>query len=66
MKNTTTHCYVMQDQLRVALGAARMAKGFAETNPSALRMTIDDCINALEKLDVNLAALVGQLAINEK
>lgn len=60
MKNTAIHTMVMQEQLRIARGAA----GFTRDNYSnadAVKMSAQDCVNALNKLEQNLSALIAHL-----
>ena len=49
---------VMQEQLRIARGAASMARDNA-SKEGVVKMTARDCINALNKLEQNLTALIA-------
>jgi len=55
---------VMQEQLRIARGAASMARDNAG-NEGVVKMTTQDCINALNKLEQNLNALIAQVEKQE-
>lgn len=64
MKNTSIHTMVMQEQLRIARGAAGIARDNAG-NEATVKMTTQDCINALNKLEQNLTALIAHLTKQE-
>ena len=55
---------VMQEQLRIARGAAGMARDNAGKK-SVVKMTTQDCINALNKLEQNLTALTAHVEKQE-
>ena len=55
---------VMQEQLRIARGAAGMARDSAG-NEGVVKMTTQDCINALSKLEQNLNALIAHVEKQE-
>ena len=57
---------VMQDQLRIARGAASMVRdncvGLVPfSDASKIGMSARDCINALNKLEQNLTALIAHI-----
>lgn len=54
----------MQEQLRIARGAAGMARDNA-CKEGVVKMTTQDCINALNKLEQNLNALIAHVEKQE-
>lgn len=59
MKNTSIHTMIMQEQLRIARGAASMVRD--NTVSGKIEMNARDCINALNKLEQNLTALIAHI-----
>lgn len=60
MKNTEIHTMVMQEQLRIARGAARFTRD-NYSNADAVKMSAQDCVAALNKLEQNLTALIAHI-----
>ena len=62
MKNTSIHMQTIQMQLGSVRGAAQMALGFInDNNASAAKMTQNDILRILDKLDQNINALNAHL-----
>jgi hypothetical protein len=59
MKNAAIHTMVMQDQLRIARGAASFVRD--NTVSGKIETSARDCINALNKLEQNLTALIAHI-----
>ena len=58
MKNTQIHIYNMQFQIGSIRGALNMSRGFIDNeNTDAAKMTVNDALRILEKLEQNLNAL---------
>jgi len=58
MKNTQLHIYNMQFQIGSIRGALNMSRGFIDNeNTDAAKMTVNDALRILEKLEQNLNAL---------
>jgi len=62
MKNTSIHMQTIQMQLGSVRGAAQMALGFIDdNNASAAKMTQNDILRILDKLDQNIDALIAHI-----